>query len=78
MIFFTLTLSLYNTQTDDYGVFQTTLTRELTIAAEVYGLSKAELIDLTENANRFSFARPHDRQLIGEKIEEFKKKNFTH
>lgn len=72
------TLTFYLTQTDDYGVFQTTLTRELTIASEVYGLSKAELIDLTENANKFSFARPHERQLIGDKIEEFKNKNFSH
>jgi adenosine deaminase len=75
---FLLSLSLYNTQTDDYGVFQTTLTRELTIAADVYGLSREELIDLTENANKYSFARPHERQLIGDKIEEFKNKNFTH
>ena len=65
-------------QTDDYGVFQTTLTRELTIAVETYGLSEVELVELTENANRYSFARPHERQLISDKIEEFKKKMFSH
>lgn len=73
-----IVFSLIAQQTDDYGVFQTTLTRELTIAAETYELSKVELVELTENANRFSFARPHERQLISDKIEEFKKKMFSH
>jgi hypothetical protein len=69
-----LTLALFHSQTDDYGVFNTTLTKELTIAAETYALGKDELIELTESANLFSFARPHDRQLICDKIEKFKKK----
>ncbi len=72
------TLTFFNTQqTDDYGVFQTTLTRELTIAAEIYKLTETELIELMENANRYSFARPCERQLIGDKIEEFKKNKIS-
>lgn len=76
--FLLVTTHSHSLQTDDYGVFQTTLTRELTIAVETYGLSEVELVELTENANRYSFARPHERQLISDKIEEFKKKMFSH
>ena len=61
-------------QTDDYGVFSTSLTRELKICVDVFGLTKSELIDLTENANKYSFASPVERQLISEKIEAFKSK----
>jgi adenosine deaminase len=60
-------------QTDDYGVFSTSLTRELQLCVDVFGLGKGELIDLMENANKFSFARPLERQLIADQIEEFKK-----
>ncbi|KAG5678408.1 hypothetical protein PVAND_008083 [Polypedilum vanderplanki] len=63
--------------TDDYAVFSTSLTRELQLSVDVYKLSKQDLIDLMENANKFSFARPHERQLIGDKIREFKLKSFS-
>ncbi|CAG9801342.1 unnamed protein product [Chironomus riparius] len=58
--------------TDDYGVFSTSLTRELKICVDVFGLTKSELIDLTVTANKYSFARPEERQLISDKIEAFK------
>lgn len=61
-------------QTDDYGVFSTSLCRELKICVDVYSLTKSELIDLMVNANTYSFARPSERQLISDKIEEFKSK----
>jgi hypothetical protein len=67
----TFTFNIFS-QTDDYGVFSTSLTRELKICVQVFGLTKSELIDLTVNANKYSFARPEERQLISDKIEAFK------
>lgn len=66
-------MKLLPLQTDDYGVFQTSLTREFQICVDVYGMDKLQLIELTENANKFSFANESEKQLIAEKIEEFKK-----
>lgn len=58
-------------QTDDCGVFKTSLTNELRICAESQGLCEVDIVHLTENANRYSFADDLERQLIAAKIQRF-------
>ncbi len=41
--------------TDDPGIFETTLTREFAIAREVFGFSDAELQSIAANAYRYAF-----------------------
>lgn len=65
-------------QTDDYGVFKTSLSNELKICAETVGLSEAEIVKLTVDANRYSFTTCDlERQLIADKIEIFKRESFS-
>lgn len=64
-------------QTDDCGVFKTSLSNELKICAETVGLSEAEVVKLTVDANRYSFSNDLERQLIADKIEIFKRESFS-
>lgn len=41
--------------TDNPGIFETTLAREFTIARDVFGFSESELESVAENAYRFAF-----------------------
>lgn len=64
-------------QTDDYGVFKTSLSNEFNICAATYKLGKTNLVDITVNANRLSFADDLERQLIAGKIERFRREHFS-
>lgn len=58
-------------QTDDFGVFKTSLTNELMICAQTFGMCEDDVLKLTVNANRYSFACDLERQLIADKIHRF-------
>lgn len=60
-------------QTDDCGVFKTTLSNELRICAEIFKLREDDIVRLTVNANRYSFASDLERQLIDDKIRDFQR-----
>lgn len=70
-LFHSLSISIFSPQTDDCGVFKTSLSKELSICAETLRLSKADVVSLTVNANRFSFASDLERQLIADTIRDF-------
>lgn len=55
----------FSLQTDDFGVFKTSLSREMTIAAKHYGLNENDLKKLTVTAIQYTFASDLEkRQLI--------------
>jgi adenosine deaminase len=67
----------FSKKTDDCGVFKTSLSREMQICAETYGMSESDIVNLTVNANRYSFACNLERQLIAEKIQHFQQKRCS-
>lgn len=70
-------LSISFHQTDDCGVFKTSLSNEMKICAETYKLGEADLVELTVNANRYSFADDLERQLVADKIRDFTGELFS-
>lgn len=70
-----LTFSL---QTDDFGVFSTSLTKELEIATNTFNLNYDDLIKLSRMAVNVSFAFDDEKRLICRRIEEFAEKKIQH
>lgn len=70
------TFHFHFSQTDDCGVFKTSLTKELKIYAQTFELCAVDLFDLTVNANQYSFANDLERQLIHEKIQQSRRELF--
>lgn len=60
-------------QTDDCGVFKTSLTRELGICAETYGLKAQQMLQIEHAANRMSFASDSERAIVNEKLSRFER-----
>lgn len=61
-------------QTDDFGVFSTSLTKELQIVLDTFNLSCEDLIELSRMAINVSFAFDDEKQLIYDRIDDFTKK----
>lgn len=51
-------------QTDDMGVFNTSLSKELSIAARTFGLTLDDIVRLQQTAVSSSFASEHEKQMI--------------
>lgn len=62
-------------QTDDFGVFSTSLTKELQIAMDTFSLSCEDLIKLSRTAIQVSFALDEEKQRICDRIDDFAKAN---
>lgn len=58
-------------QTDDFGVFNTSLTKELQIAACTFNLGSQDLIKLSRIAIESSFASDDEKKLIRDKIDNY-------
>ncbi|KAH8351192.1 hypothetical protein KR084_010087 [Drosophila pseudotakahashii] len=54
--------------TDDSGVFDTTLTQEFLLAAQTFGLTQKQCIDLTLEAVHHSFASDQEKKEMAEKV----------
>ncbi|EDX13671.1 adenosine deaminase-like protein [Drosophila simulans] len=54
--------------TDDSGVFDTTLTKEFLIAAETFGLTRQQCIDLTLEAVHHSFASEQEQIQMADRV----------
>jgi adenosine deaminase len=57
--------------TDDYGVFDTSLSKELQICAETFDLSKMDVVKICRDSVDFSFASQNEKSLLMKKIDEF-------
>lgn len=62
-------------QTDDKGIFDTTLSREYLIAHSYYKLSKLELWKLSRNAIDYSFATHEEKIELREKLDQWKERH---
>lgn len=73
IFYFFYLFAIYNLhiQTDDYGVFKTSLTRELGICAATYGLKAQDLLQIAHAANRMSFASDSERAMVNEQLKCF-------
>lgn len=75
-IFFSLSANINQPfcllQTDDKGVFDTTLSREYLVAHTYYNLSKLKLWKLSRNAIDYSFATHEEKILLREKLDQWK------
>ncbi|XP_058837503.1 adenosine deaminase-like protein [Topomyia yanbarensis] len=58
--------------TDDFGVFDTTLSQELSICCETYGLNLQDIIQLQENTIHYTFASEEEKQKLMEIFNNFK------
>uniref|UniRef100_A0A4Y0BK41 Adenosine deaminase-like protein n=1 Tax=Anopheles funestus TaxID=62324 RepID=A0A4Y0BK41_ANOFN len=59
--------------TDDFGVFETSLSQELCICANMFNLSNAQIVELQRNAVEYSFASEEEKQRLRNKIDQFSK-----
>jgi adenosine deaminase len=58
-------------QTDDFGVFNTTLSNELKICVKTFDLTQADIVKLCENAIEHSFTDVDEKQQLREKLHSF-------
>lgn len=59
-------------QSDDFGVFDTSLSKELEICAETFGLSQGDIIKLQERTINYTFASDSEKQHLVELFNNFK------
>uniref|UniRef100_A0A182S652 Adenosine deaminase domain-containing protein n=1 Tax=Anopheles maculatus TaxID=74869 RepID=A0A182S652_9DIPT len=59
--------------TDDFGVFETSLSQELQICANTFSLSNAQMVELQRNAIEYTFANEEEKQELRFKIDQFSK-----
>lgn len=64
-------------QTDDFGVFDTNLSKELQIASATFDLSPRDLVKLCLTAVNSSFASDNEKKMIRARIEEYAEENLT-
>ncbi|XP_052897740.1 adenosine deaminase-like protein isoform X2 [Anopheles moucheti] len=57
--------------TDDFGVFETSLSQELQICAKTFNLSDAQIVELQRNAVEYSFASEEEKKELRNKIDQF-------
>lgn len=63
-------------QTDDKGVFATSLSQEYHICADTFQLQKQDVFDLAINASKYIFAEDAC-DIINDKLQEFWNKNSS-
>lgn len=61
--------------TDDFGVFDTSLSKEFKICAETFKLSQKDLVQLSLNAIDYTFANEAEKNVLREKIQKFCQEN---
>ncbi|EAT38980.1 AAEL009191-PA [Aedes aegypti] len=59
--------------TDDFGVFDTSLSQELQISSKVFGLSQEDIITLQERTIGYTFASDQEKLRLTETITNFRK-----
>lgn len=59
-------------QTDDCGVFDTSLSKEMAIASTTFNLSKNDLVQLSRTAIEHSFASDDEKRIVLEQIENYR------
>lgn len=59
-------------QTDDFGVFDTSLSQELQICSKVFGLSQEDIIKLQERTIDYTFANEQEKVQLRETFTNFK------
>ncbi|XP_035910648.1 adenosine deaminase-like protein [Anopheles stephensi] len=57
--------------TDDFGVFETSLSQELQICAKTFDLSNAQIVELQRNAVEYTFATEQEKKELRLKIDQF-------
>uniref|UniRef100_A0A182V966 Adenosine deaminase domain-containing protein n=1 Tax=Anopheles merus TaxID=30066 RepID=A0A182V966_ANOME len=57
--------------TDDFGVFETSLSQELKICASTFSLTMADMVEMQRNAIEYSFASKQEKKELRAKIEQF-------
>lgn len=63
-------------QTDDFGVFGTTLSKEIQIASDTFDLSFKDLVKLSITAIASSFSSDEEKTEIRGRIEKFAEDNL--
>ena len=63
-------------QTDDFGVFDTSLSKEMLICAKAFDLNRKELYNLSLNAIEYSFASATEKSALKSKLAEFEMRTF--
>ena len=58
-------------QTDDKGVFRTTLSNEFEIVASHFNLEKSKLKEISMSSVKYSFARDEEKNFLKKIIENF-------
>ncbi|KFB44391.1 AGAP005158-PA-like protein [Anopheles sinensis] len=58
--------------TDDFGVFETSLSQELEICANTFNLSNDEIFELQLKAVEYTFATEHEKNKLREVLKQFK------
>uniref|UniRef100_A0AAG5D6D4 Adenosine deaminase-like protein n=1 Tax=Anopheles atroparvus TaxID=41427 RepID=A0AAG5D6D4_ANOAO len=58
--------------TDDFGVFETSLSQELEICAKTFNLSDDEMIELQQNTIEYTFANDQEKHKLRETLRKFK------
>uniref|UniRef100_A0A182N857 Adenosine deaminase-like protein n=1 Tax=Anopheles dirus TaxID=7168 RepID=A0A182N857_9DIPT len=56
--------------TDDFGVFETSLSQELEICAKTFNLSNGAVIEMQRNAIEYSFANEEEKKDLRSKVEQ--------
>uniref|UniRef100_A0A182PCB9 Adenosine deaminase-like protein n=1 Tax=Anopheles epiroticus TaxID=199890 RepID=A0A182PCB9_9DIPT len=59
--------------TDDFGVFQTSLSQEVQICATTFNLAKEEIVQMQRNAVVYSFASEQEKKELSSQIDQFSK-----
>lgn len=61
--------------TDDFGVFETSLSQELELCAKTYGLTPDQIIQLEERSIGYTFASEDEKRALATLFEAFRKDN---
>ncbi|XP_058457255.1 adenosine deaminase-like protein [Malaya genurostris] len=59
--------------TDDFGVFDTSLTQELRTCSEIFGLTTQDILRLQENTIRYTYANDEEKHKLTEIFNNFRK-----
>ncbi|KAL9700880.1 hypothetical protein quinque_004321 [Culex quinquefasciatus] len=59
--------------TDDFGVFETTLSRELWLCAKTFGLTPDQIIQLEERSIGYTFASADEKRALATLFEDFRR-----
>lgn len=62
-------------QTDDKGVFGTTLSKELNLANQHFGLTKSDLYEMTVKSINYTFASDKEKEDLRQILKGWKLKN---